>query len=946
MPFWKRSKKAEDPASKAKRLSPLVPDISKADIEDQRAHSPIQGPSSHGNPKVFSDLTPQQLENFKKDFGKEFKQVKVEKFGLFIFSDQPESNKDAIDIVAIHGLNGHYMKTWQSTTSSGDGVLWLRDILPHQIPQARIMSYGYDSSVVFSKSTEDISTFADGLLEDLVSRRQGQVEQRPIIFICHSLGGIVAKKAIIRAHEKSLYQTTLDAIKGIAFFGTPHRGSALADWSTLASNILRAASFGVNTQTQLSKDLKKNSKVLQEISKSFVERAKDLQLVSFYETEKMDFMNCRVVEEESAVLGFPDEVAIPIKGDHRTICRFEAHDEQKYRKVWTNLQNMAGSASYLGRTAEDIACLKALHTSNYISHKDRNPTAVPGTCQWLLNHEKYLAWRREQASSLLWLSADPGCGKSVLASYLVDNLKNAGNRLQVSESVCYFFFKDDSDEQNNSMYALCALLHQLYNSQPRLLKHATSEYTARGSSMFGQFDTLWNVLMKSATDTNSRDIIFVLDGLDECELQTRRLLLKSLSRLYKTSSKHLRETPFLKTIIASRPNNDIKAALDVLPTIRLRGEDEPEAISKDVNLVIQHSIEQAVFRGLPRSMLGDLELGLIQGADRASKKELLAILQSRDIYQIYHRLLEESSDQTQARKLLEIVVATARPLTLTEMSIALAIEPAHSTFKDLEDDIVHNFEERVKALCGNFIRIIRSTIYLVHQTAREFLLCDKTMLRLQLNQNLGQWQHSILLRDANRMLLELCVHYLTFLGIKINFAELDSFDHTLYAHLFVEYAGKYWTYHYIEASLRSNDSLQYRCVQLCNPNAPGFARWYGYHHAPDAQPKATNPATRHREVAMQLGLGQVATLIDRLEPKEIDWVDEEKEESSVLRSGCMGSSSKTSVSNLKVPSTKPSTNYDKNGVQQPHTISLGFRSSSPLTMTLENEQSKSVPGFK
>jgi hypothetical protein len=85
-----------------------------------------------------------------------------------------------------------------------------------------------------------------------------------------------------------------------------------------------------------------------------VERAKDLQLVSFYETEKMDFMNCRVwvsplvVEEESAVLGFPDEVAIPIKGDHRTICRFEAHDEQKYRKVWTNLQNMAGSASYLG----------------------------------------------------------------------------------------------------------------------------------------------------------------------------------------------------------------------------------------------------------------------------------------------------------------------------------------------------------------------------------------------------------------------------------------------------------------------------------------------------------------------------------------------------------------------------------------------------------------------
>lgn len=50
---------------------------------------------------------------------------------------------------------------------------------------------------------------------------------------------------------------------------------------------------------------------------------------------------------------------------------------------------------------------------------------------------------------------------------------------------------------------------------------------------------------------------------------------------------------------------------------------------------------------------------------------------------------------------------------------------------------------------------------------------------------------------------------------------------------------------------------------------------------------------------MQLGLGQLATLIHRLEPKNTDWIDEEKEESLVLPFGFMGSASKTSPSSLK-----------------------------------------------
>jgi hypothetical protein len=121
-------------------------------------------------------------------------EVKENRLGLFVFKDQDDNDPDVVDIVAIHGLNGHWEKTWQTTTRRGDQVVWLRDFLPQQIPHARIMSFGYDSVLQFSKSVAHIGTFAEQLLEDLVSRRMGLAARRPIIFVCHSLGGIVVKK--------------------------------------------------------------------------------------------------------------------------------------------------------------------------------------------------------------------------------------------------------------------------------------------------------------------------------------------------------------------------------------------------------------------------------------------------------------------------------------------------------------------------------------------------------------------------------------------------------------------------------------------------------------------------------------------------------------------------------------------------------------------------------
>jgi hypothetical protein len=59
------------------------------------------------------------------------------------------------------------------------------------------MSYGYNSSTAFSKSITDITDEAAMLLDRLDGERQSAEERaRPILFIAHSLGGIVVKKVI------------------------------------------------------------------------------------------------------------------------------------------------------------------------------------------------------------------------------------------------------------------------------------------------------------------------------------------------------------------------------------------------------------------------------------------------------------------------------------------------------------------------------------------------------------------------------------------------------------------------------------------------------------------------------------------------------------------------------------------------------------------------------
>ncbi|KND88943.1 Protein SERAC1 [Tolypocladium ophioglossoides CBS 100239] len=129
-----------------------------------------------------------------------------------------------VDICFVHGLTGNRHGTW---TASGQTAPWPKVLLASRLNKARILTYGYDAYVVRKSvaSTNGLSNHAKNLLNDLTTNRAGaDAASRPLMFVAHSLGGLVFKEAILlsRNNPDPHFRGIFDCTKGIAFMGTPH----------------------------------------------------------------------------------------------------------------------------------------------------------------------------------------------------------------------------------------------------------------------------------------------------------------------------------------------------------------------------------------------------------------------------------------------------------------------------------------------------------------------------------------------------------------------------------------------------------------------------------------------------------------------------------------------------------------------------------------------------
>ncbi|KAI3293870.1 hypothetical protein DTO002I6_4816 [Penicillium roqueforti] len=436
--------------------------------------------------------------------------------------------------------------------------------------------------------------------------------------------------------------------------------------------------------------------------------------------------------------------------------------------------------------------LQAL-ASDYEDGKNYNPLRIPGTCDWFLQGDVLRNWRDNDRSSLLWISAGPGCGKSVLSRALIDE-----NRLSTNIStstVCYFFFKDGDERRVSATDALCALLHQLFTHDPTgtLIQNAMPSHKNHGPNLVQNFSELWRLFIQCVSSPEVGEIVCVLDALDECNDHSSRQLIRKLRELY-SEPQVSSLTSKLKFLITGRPYDHLEASFQDFPDtttcVRLDGDEKTAEISNDIDLVIDARLQNLAQNLLEsdRQMISDqlnsmenrtylwlhLTFDIIEHSRSeygrlSDMKELFSGLPSK-VSEAYEKILDRSGEKLQTENLLQIVLAASRPLSLDEANIALTMALRKGTFSsydDLQKDLWprNNFKGVVENLCGLFINVYDSKLFFIHQTARDFLINPPRS---------GKWKGRLSMQHSHANMALLCLSFLSFLDGQSSVEQIEA----------------------------------------------------------------------------------------------------------------------------------------------------------------------------
>ncbi|KAJ8131152.1 hypothetical protein O1611_g2472 [Lasiodiplodia mahajangana] len=433
-----------------------------ADIPDDGALSP-QDPSRNAISSLSRlSRTKRQAAEPRNDVERVVGESYSDPLGLQVVYRPPQSR--SVDVILVHGLGGASRRTWSKY--GNPDLFWPAKFLPVEsgIKEARILTFGYNSNFRpgSGKNTMTILDFAKDLLNDMKyamdedSQTDGgdlRLGERPIIFIVHSMGGLIVKEACIQGQNDPAYTEIIKSVSSIIFLSTPHRGTNLAE----ALNRILRATF-VTSPMQFIAELAAGSQTLEKLNEGFRHIAPKLQVVSFYETRPTSIAGTQVLvlDKDSSILGYPGEISRPLYADHHGVCKFEGPNDPTYVAVRNVLKSLVGKAQHsnVENGTKDAEPTLRLNFRDYLSVRETADSDysffhdrwVPGTCQWILDYEEFTRWLEDQSRKphVLWIHGDAASGKSVLSSFIIE-------RLAQRKLPCHYFFIRFLDQRKRTI---------------------------------------------------------------------------------------------------------------------------------------------------------------------------------------------------------------------------------------------------------------------------------------------------------------------------------------------------------------------------------------------------------------------------------------------------------------------------------------------------------------
>ncbi|KAL5558586.1 hypothetical protein UlMin_034797 [Ulmus minor] len=269
--------------------------------------------------------------------------------------NESETNETPIlDVVFLHGLRGGPFKTWRiaedkSSTKSGlvekidqeagkQGTFWPGEWLSDDFPQARMFTLKYKTNLTqWSGASLPLQEVSSMLLEKLVAAGIGD---RPVVFVTHSMGGLVVKQMLYKARTENL-DNLVKNTAGVVFYSCPHFGSKLADMPWRMGLVLRPApSIG---------ELRSGSQRLVELNDftRLLHKKGSLEVLSFCETKVTPIVEgyggwafrMEIVPIESAYPGFGELVVLE-STDHINSCKPLGRTDPSYTETLELLRKL------------------------------------------------------------------------------------------------------------------------------------------------------------------------------------------------------------------------------------------------------------------------------------------------------------------------------------------------------------------------------------------------------------------------------------------------------------------------------------------------------------------------------------------------------------------------------------------------------------------------------
>ncbi|KAI1748963.1 hypothetical protein F4782DRAFT_338103 [Xylaria castorea] len=468
--------------------------------------------------------------------------------GPCILHDGIHHGEEGIDIVFVHGLFGSRLSSYTK-----GGVCWIRDLLGQDIPNARIISWGWSSTL---SSGDTFAGQAESLLSDISRVRSGT--RRPIIFVGHGLGGLLIKEALVTAALSRIYGAHAELGNvyprtiGCIFLGTPHiRSGKRSLGECVAATAVLSPSM---PSSSLLRALRDSNLLLETQHSTFLLISRDIKVVCIREKlpttihASIDTIHDSngvelgkgtmqtMVPKDSVIYDNFNVSKDELPTNHLDLCRYKSRDDVGYLRLVSQIKKITSGPSQAEIEAQEPRnqdILNALHFDTMMERESRIDPAYGQTCEWILS-PKVSPFKSFLASKdpVLWISGKAGSGKSTLMKYawksedmrkeLLQGWARGGELIMAR----FFMFEGGNRIQKTYEGFLRSTLYQILSTRRDLIKVAFPSF----------FDCSWPppVQFTSTTNLNQgfyslfshmserlRMVIFI-DGIDEYRIMERK----------------------------------------------------------------------------------------------------------------------------------------------------------------------------------------------------------------------------------------------------------------------------------------------------------------------------------------------------------------------------------------------------------------------------------------